>query len=133
MSKSLHNNIEIENILASATLLKIKEVEEIIKELNTIVTKNKLGENEYQDRALLSKINQTVLSKDKKERYFEFLQKLEQETISEEERQAFLKLTEEEETLRNERVAFMLELARLREVPLTQIMQDLGLNPIPNA
>ena len=82
--------------------------------------------------ALLRKINQTALSKNKAERYAELMQKLEPDTISKIEHAEFMDLVTEEEELRNERVKYLIELAQLRNVPLLKLMDSLGLNSVAN-
>lgn len=87
-------------------------------------------DTEAMQRVLLRLINDTVLSPEKRALYLELVQKLEKDTISEQERQHFLELTEEEEDLRNERVKLLIELAQIRNVPLNQVMEELGLQPV---
>ena len=85
------------------------------------------------DNNLLLQIHQTVLPKEKRLQYLALVEKLEQETISEEERERCLALAAEDDKLRNERVALMIQLAELRGVSFNQLMVDLGLQPINNA
>lgn len=134
MSKILlHTEIEIKDLLRGAAHLQIKELEEFVRELNGLITRKKSTDKTYQEKVLLQKINEAILPEDKKERYFQLMNLLDEGTISEENRQELISLTAEEEQKRNERVALILELSQLRNVPFTQVMKDLGLNPIPNA
>jgi hypothetical protein len=85
------------------------------------------------ERILLEKITQTVLSKKKTQRYQELVYKLEFETLTDAEHAEFMRLANQEERLRNQRVKCLIELAQLRAVPLPQLMKDLGLNKVQNA
>ena len=71
-----------------------------------------------------------MLPREKRALYLQLAQKLENDSITEPERQHFLQLTEEEETLRNERVKMLIELAQLRSISLNQLMEELGLQPV---
>lgn len=87
-------------------------------------------DTEAMQRVLLRLINETVLPPGKRVLYLELVQKLEKDMITEQERHHFLELTEEEESLRNERMKMLIELAQLRNVPLNQVMEELGLQPV---
>lgn len=130
MSKvQVQTEIDTQALLAGAAKLKVKELEEFIRDLHGLVTRKKTEDKTHNEKVLLSQINQTVLEKKKRERYFELAQKLSEETINPIERQEFLTLTSEEENLRNTRVKLMIELAQLRNIPLTQLMEEIGLTP----
>jgi len=107
-----------------------KQVENRAK--SDIIVRKKTEDKTHNEKELLSQINLTVLEKKKRERYFELAQKLSEETINPIERQEFLTLTSEEENLRNARVKLMIELAQLRNIPLTQLMEEIGLTPPGN-
>ena len=67
------------------------------------------------------------------EHYQVLVEKLELGTITNTEQSEFEILATQEEKLRNQRVKYMLELAQLRAVPLSQIMESLGLKPLVHA
>ena len=101
-----------------------------MRELSEIVSKKKAKSKKYQEAALLSKHNRTILTKAKRHRYGELYQKLEADTITEVERQEFLILTKEDEKLRNERVKLLIQLSHLKEVSFNQLLKDLRLKPV---
>ena len=96
--------------------------------MNALITRRKTNDKAHLDRVLLSKINKVILPKGKTERYMSLHIKLEAETISESEYQEFMDLVAQEETLRNERVKYMIELSQLRGITLPQVMNSLGIN-----
>lgn len=124
----IQTEIDAQTFLSSVSQIPVNELEYFVRELNALITRRKESNKEYRDRALLSKINQAILPKDKTERYISLHLKLEAETISESEYQEFMDLVAQEEELRNERVKYMIELSQLRGVTLPQVMSSLGLN-----
>jgi hypothetical protein len=82
------------------------------------------------DKALLLKINQTVLSEQALERYVLLQDKMELENLPEIEYQELLHLVAQEEKIRNKRYKYLLELAQLRNIPLTELMNSLGLSTL---
>ncbi|MDX2241910.1 MAG: STAS/SEC14 domain-containing protein [Leptolyngbyaceae cyanobacterium bins.302] len=76
---------------------------------------------------LLSKINQGLPS-ELWERVEQLRAKQDDETLTSEERSEMIGLTEKIETANVERVKLLAELADLRGVPLSKLMQDLEVN-----
>ncbi len=134
MSKiTIKSEIDAKALLAGVANLKLKELEEFMRELSGIVTRKKTKDKKYQIATLLNKHNQTILSKKKRNRYAELYQKLEADIITETERKEFLLLTKEEETLRNERVKILIQLSQLKGLPFNLLLKELGLKPIGDA
>lgn len=106
----------------------ISEMERFVQQVNALIVQKKTTDKNYRERFLLGKINQTVLSKEKIERYQKLVQKLEAETISKAEYKEFMKLTELEEQIRYERLTYLVELAQLKSITLPELMDKLGLN-----
>ena len=106
----------------------ISEMERFVQQVDALIVQKKATDKNYRERFLLGKINQTVLSKEKIERYQKLVQKLEAETISKAEYKEFMKLTELEEQIRYERLTYLVELAQLKSITLPQLMDNLGLN-----
>ena len=106
----------------------ISEMERFVQQVNALIVQKKATDKNYRERFLLGKINQTVLSKEKIERYQKLVQKLEAETISKAEYKEFMKLTELEEQIRYERLTYLVELAQLKSITLPELMDKLGLN-----
>lgn len=117
-------------MLATAASMNVQELEDFVQQLNRVIFQKKSSDTKYRQLELLRLINETALNPEKRVLYLELVQKLENDSISERERQHFLELTEEEETLRNERVKLLIELALIRNVPLNQVMEELGLQPV---
>lgn len=83
-----------------------------------------------EESELLQKINRG-LPADLDERYRQLVAKRRTETLSHSEHEELLSLTDDVEKWQAERVAHMVRLADLRGVSLTDLMDDLGIEPPP--
>ncbi|MFK7982512.1 MAG: hypothetical protein AB8G86_21205 [Saprospiraceae bacterium] len=119
--------------LKNVANLPLSELETFAKELNDLIQQRRKKQIEQQEKALLVKINQAVLSKTKHEKILQLSPKVELETITTEEQKELLKLLTEAEELRNKRLEVMIELADLKAVSLPIIMKELGLKPLKRA
>jgi hypothetical protein len=77
---------------------------------------------------LLLKINEGM-PPDLQTRYNELIAKRQAETLSPDEYEELLRLTQQVEMLEVRRVEYLAELARLRGTSLTELMQNLGIRP----
>ncbi len=132
MKIQIQSEIDTQILLNGVAQMPLNELEYFVQELNALITRKKTNNKTYRERALLTKINQTVLPKNKIERYISLHHKLESETLTESEHSEFMDLVSQDEEQRNQRVKYMIELAQLRNITLPQLMQTLGLNPIAN-
>lgn len=131
MSKAqTQSAFDTKDALSRASDLGVQELEDFVRDLNRVIFQKKAADKTFRQRELLRLINQTVLPKEKRALYTQLVQKLEGDTISESEHRHFLELTEEEEALRNERVKLLIELAQLKNIPLNQLLLELGLQPV---
>ena len=120
--------MDIQVLIQGVAQMPISEMERFVQQVNALIVQKKTTDKTYRERFLLGKINQTVLSKEKIERYQKLVQKLEAETLSKVEYKEFMKLTEIEEQIRYERLTYLVELAQLKSITLPQLMDNLGLN-----
>ncbi len=132
MKIQIQSEIDTQILLNGVAQMPLNELEYFVQELNALITRKKTNNKTYRERSLLTKINQTVLPKNKIERYISLHHKLESETLTESEHSEFMDLVAQDEEQRNQRVKYMIELAQLRNITLSQLMQTLGLNPIAN-
>ncbi len=130
MELQIQPQLDTKAFLVGASGMDVQDLEAFVRELNGVIFQKKTSDKDYRQRELLRGINQAVLPQEKRSQYWKLAEKMEAETLSDAEQQTFLKLVEEEETLRNERVKMMLELAQLRNISLNQLMLEMGLQPI---
>ena len=120
-------------LMQGAAQMPITELERFVQQLNALIVQRKTTDTNYRQRFLLGKINETILSKDKTERYQFLIYKHEFSMLSDAEYQELMQLTEEEETIRVQRLTYLVELAQLKGLSLSQLMENLGLNRSANA
>ena len=129
---SVQTEIDSQNLILGASQMALSELEFMIRELNALVVRKKNADKSTREKILLHKINHTVLTKHEVERYAILVKKLEPETMEASELQEFLSISEKEETLRNDRVKYLIELSQLQAIPLPQLMNNLGLKATIN-
>jgi hypothetical protein len=111
-----------------AEQMSIPELERLVIDLNALLLRRKTPDIPARERFLLDKIKTTVLGAEKTKRYKYLIRKHEYGTISDKKHAELLLLTEEEENIRVQRLTYLVELTQLRDIPLPQLMEDLGLN-----
>ena len=124
--------MDAQTLLKDVAQMPLPEIERFVQSVNALITQRKSTDKTYQDRLLLRKINETILGATKTKRYQLLVQKLEAETMSDSEYKKFMQLAEEEETIRYERLTYIVELAQIRSIALPQLMENLGLNRSAN-
>jgi hypothetical protein len=77
---------------------------------------------------LINKINSTVLSKLKANRYQFLAYQHEFETTTDEQHHEWMQLADEEEKIRVERLTYIVELAKRKKMPMLQLIDVLNLN-----
>ena len=78
---------------------------------------------------LINKLGDFDLSDEKKKIYRQLLKKFRAEKISPEEHQKLIALTDELESLNVERIKCLIEIAKIRNSTLDEVMQDLDIKP----
>jgi hypothetical protein len=124
---SIKNKMDSQNLLQSASQMPLTELETFVHQLNALVVRRKTNNLNAQDTILLDKINQTVLDKSKRQRYQTLIYKLEMESLSDVEHAELMELVEQEEKIRVKRLKYLIQLAQLRNIPLSQLMKNLEL------
>ncbi len=129
----MHVENSIPSLLGGFSEMPLKDLERFIKELNALAIKKRLLDKGKQDKILLRKVNETVLSEPLMERYIGLQEKMEVENLSDTDYQELLSLVDKEEKMRNKRFQYLLELSQLRGISLTELMNNLGLNILNHA
>jgi hypothetical protein len=125
--------IDSQSLLRDADRMPVNELEHFLKDINALLRRKRTQDKALRERQLLHKITNTVLDTAQRERYPILVEKLELGTMTDAEHVEFDLLGSKEEKLRNQRVKYMLELAQLRAVNLSQVMESLGLKPLLHA
>jgi hypothetical protein len=111
----MQGNSHIQTLIGGFSEMPLTDLESFISGLNALAIRKRVADKGKRDKALLLKINQTVLPEQALERYVFLQDKMELDNLSE---------------IRNKRFQFLLELAQLRNISLTELMNNLGLNTL---
>ena len=123
-------HIDSQSLLRDVDRLPVNELERFLKDINAMLRRKRTQDKALRERQLLHKINNTVLDAAQTERYHVLVEKLELGTMTNAEHAELGFLGTKEEKLRTQRVKYMVELAQIRAVSLTQVMESLGLKPL---
>jgi hypothetical protein len=129
----MHVENTIPSLLGGFSEMPLKDLEHFIRELNALANRKRLLDKGKQDKILLRKINETILTEPLMERYISLQEKMEVDNLSDTEYQELLNLVDKEEKIRNKRFQYLLELSQLRGISLTDLMNNLGLNILNHA
>lgn len=119
-----------EQLLNAVKQLSEEEREQFFEHLVEWRSQDKLPRLSLTESELLARINQS-LSLEVRERYHELTAKRRALLISDEEYEELLRLTDEVEKADAERIRCLMELARLRKVPLDELIRQMGILPQP--
>jgi hypothetical protein len=117
-----------DELLQAVKQLAPPEFEQFISQVIALEAQRKAPSLPKAESELLIKINQGVPAAMQK-RFDELVATRRAETLTHDERDELLQLTREIENLQARRVGYLAELARLRGISLTELMQTLGIKP----
>lgn len=134
MSKvSIQAEADFKTFLSKYSNLKVNELEHFVKELNALITRKKVNSPKHRIKELYKLIDETILDIDTQIIFDVLAEKLQAETMTEDENRVYLKIAQQDANLRNQRIAYMIELSQLRQIPFLQLKEELGLKPLPHA
>jgi hypothetical protein len=113
-----------EEIVKSLDQLSTPDLEGVVMQVLALRAHRKASSLPHNEAELLIKINQG-LPPDIHARYAELITKRQEERLTPEEYQELLQLTAQVEQFEAQRVAYLAELAQLRQTSLTALMEDL--------
>jgi hypothetical protein len=123
-------SIELDEVLDGVAKLDTPELERFLSQVSILLAQPKAPSLPQREAELLQKINQglpTVLQ----QRYDELSAKLKADTITPGEHQELLQLIDKIELADAERLQHLIELARLRNTSLDELMDQLSIHPPP--
>ena len=128
----LSAEVSREDILKAIDQLDEQELDELVSGVLKLRAQRRAPALSKEESELLLRINEGT-PPGLRTRYWELIEKRRDETLTPDEYQELLQLTELVEGLQVERVRNLVKLAQLRGVTLDQLMQDLGIKPPPYA
>lgn len=117
-----------EQLLEAIGQLNQTELDEFVRQVITLRAKRQAPSLSKTETELLQRINQGIPARAKK-RAEVLIAKRQNETLTAQEHAELIQLTEQIEELEAERVTHLAELARLRQVPLGELLTQLGIQP----
>ncbi len=123
---STQNNISADELLKAAEQLSLAELERFVGKVIEMQAHRKAPHLSSEESILLARIN-AGLSPELKSRLDGLAAKRDNGTLTEEERRELIELTDQLEEIHAARVEALSEMARLRGVRLTALMDQLGI------
>lgn len=118
--------LSLDQLLLAVEQLSPPELDEFVPRVVAIRARRKAPSLPAAESALLLQINQS-LPTDVIARYEYLIARRKDETLSAQEHAELLRLTQQFETSQAKRVRYLAKLAEIRKVPLTQLLDDLGI------
>lgn len=123
--------IENEQLLQAALQMSREELEQFVARLFALKARQETPGLSERETELLMKINQG-LPPNTQHRLNELIDKRQSYTITQEELQELIQLTDQAESFDVERLKQLIELAHLRGVTLDELITKLGIKPVPH-
>jgi hypothetical protein len=123
--------IEYDQLLSAASQLPRPELERFVAKLFALKAREETPNLSEAETRLLLKINQDIPPAARK-RMNELIDKRQANLISQAELEELIQLTDQSEELGVERLKCLIELAQLRNIPLDELMRQLGIKPVPH-
>ena len=121
--------VETDELLKAAAQLPQVELEQFVRRLFSLKARERTSVLSEREAELLNQIYQK-LPDDTQQRLNELIKKRQAYTITPDELQELIELTDQAEAFDVARLELISELAHLRNVPLAQLIQQLGLKPV---
>jgi hypothetical protein len=116
-----------EELLKAVEQLNLSELEQFVSQVIVLQAQRKAIALPEAEAKLLLNINQSI-PPNIQEEYEKLAAKRDDEILTDDEHEKLLKLTEEIETIQAQRIENLAELARLRGISLTTLMENLGIH-----
>lgn len=122
------NRLTTDKLLEAVNRLPLSELDDFIRQVLALRAKYDVPISDSIEKGLLEKINQR-LPEEIQTRYDHLIAKRKAETLTQDEHQELLRLTDHVESQQVERVRYLIELAMLRKTTLQELVKSLGPHP----
>lgn len=119
------------DLLQAVQQLSQPELEQFIEQIIQVKAQRIAPSLSTKESELLIKINQD-LPQELRHIYQNLMEKRHQENLTESEYQQLLELTEQVEKYQAQRLEYLTQLAQMRQISLTNLITQMGLQPINN-
>lgn len=122
--------LDIEDIIARLSTWETAELQELLQKIGHLIARRKYPNFSEAESELLLKINKAIPTK-LQEQFRLLSDKMNYETITDAEHKELLKLVDKLEAKNVKRLEYLIDLARIRNISLDEVMKQLQLN-VPN-
>ncbi len=130
MTKLRDHRYTSDELLIAIDHLDVTELRPFVSSVLARTARRLAPHLEARESELLEQINRS-LPPQAEERYRQLITIRQAEALTPAELEELLSLTEQDETLQAERAKYLADLAKMRGVPLSRLMTELGIEPIP--
>jgi hypothetical protein len=123
-------SIELDQLLAGVVQLDTPDLEQLLIQIQQVLAHRQNPSVPALELELLQKINQ-ALPEEIQQKYNDLSAKMRSQTITAEEHQDLLKLIDVVEQADGDRLQHLIQLSQLRNISLTELMQQLQIHPQP--
>ena len=120
--------MSLDELIKAANQLNEIDLDRLLQQVVTMRTQRKAHVLSTEAAQLLDKINQGIPA-ELRTQYQQLRAKFEAETLTDDEHTNLIQLSEQIEQIGAERLEALAELAQLRQVSLTELMNQLGIEP----
>jgi len=124
----VETELTTDNLLKAVGQLNKHEIEQFVSQVINLRAQRLVHRLSQDEAQFIVKINQGVPAEVQK-RYDELIDKRGDESLSSEEYSELLRLTDQIENLEAQRMQYLSELAHYRKVSLTELMENMGIQP----
>ena len=121
-----------QELLKATQQLDIAELKEFMAELSAVYAQKQTPHLTKKETELLQKINQSIPIT-LWQPYKKLVAQRKEGALTQSEHEELLRLSDQIERLHAERIGYLVELAQLRNVSLTELMDELGIQPLNHA
>lgn len=129
----IQTQIPFDSLLNSLKQLNLHELEDVARTTAVLRARQLTPSLPKEEAALLSQLNEGVIPVETQKRCIVLSQKAQEGMVTEEERTELIDLVNQIEILNSKRIAYLVQLAQLRQVPLDELMRTLEIKPLSYA
>ena len=121
--------MSVDELIAAANTLNESDLDRVLHQIATLRARRKLTVLPEEESKLLLKVNQPVPS-GLRSNYQVLREKREAETLTDDEYDRLIQLSEQIESIGTQRLEALATLAQLRQTSLVELMKTLGIEPV---
>ena len=121
--------MSVDELIAAANTLNEPDLDRVLHQIATLRARRKSPFLPEEESKLLLKINQPVPS-DLRSNYQVLREKREAETLTDDEHDRLIQLSQQIESIGTQRLEALATLAQLRQTSLVELMKTLGIQPV---